>query len=83
MKCDGVTNDGLTVATVTVVTTGVMPSEGVTDEGEIVQVDIDGAPPHANDTAALPDFFAIKLPRFIDAVPRLPRSSGSQSVHGR
>jgi hypothetical protein len=62
MKCDGVTNDGLTVATVTVVTTGVTPSEGVTDEGEIVQVDIDGAPPHANDTAALnpPDGVTVK-----------------------
>src|SRR3984885_14653421 len=62
MKCDGVTNDGLTVATVTVVTTGVTPSDGVTDEGEIVQVDIDGAPLHASATAALnpPDGVTVK-----------------------
>jgi hypothetical protein len=53
MKCPGVTNEGLTVATETVATTGVMPSEGVTDEGEIVQVDIAGAPLHASAMAAL------------------------------
>ena len=53
LKCPGVTSEGLTVATDTIATTGVTPSEGVTDEGEIVQVDIDGAPPHASAMAAL------------------------------
>jgi hypothetical protein len=61
--CVGVTSDGLVVATVTVATTGVTPSEGVTDDGEIEQVDIAGAPLHARGTAALnpPDGVTVNL----------------------
>ena len=63
MKCIGLTSDGLTVATVTVATTGAMPSEGVTEEGEIVQVDIAGAPLQASDTAPLnpPEGVTVRL----------------------
>jgi len=48
MTAGGLTSEGAWVATVTVATTGVTPSDGVKDVGETVQVDIEGAPLHAN-----------------------------------
>ena len=47
----GIMRDGACVAIVTLATTGVVPSEGVTDIGDTLHVDIAGAPLHASATA--------------------------------
>jgi hypothetical protein len=49
----GVKSEGASVVIVAVATTGVVPSEGVTEVGDTVHVDIAGAPPHDSATAWL------------------------------
>ena len=47
----GVKSEGASVVIVAVATTGVVPSEGVTEVGDTLQEDIAGAPLQDNDTA--------------------------------